>query len=211
MERKRSAQSTGNSPNGWRGAAFQDFVRAGVELHGVAAGGGLAINFHALLRRADDPAFRHAGFRVEEGFDVFYFEGGDGDFDDEFGGGGVGLAESGAVSLHDAEIGFEFGITGSQRALAAQTQTGAWLAAEEVTATIPGRNTSCSQSNCTDYAGCFYHDNFAFSLLFAISVKSSWQKRHRELSSAHLNPAPTAPPGIIRAAPLSGRSPLFQE
>ncbi len=88
-------------PSG-QGGAFEHVGGTGMELLQVALRAGLAIDFHKLVRGADNPIFRHAGFGVNEALEAVDFERRDRDFDDEFGGGGVGVAKVG-LSAPDNE------------------------------------------------------------------------------------------------------------
>jgi len=116
----------------WERAALQHGRGGDSESLGVVAGDGLAVDFDAFFLRADDPVFLHAGFGVDEGFDAVEFEGGDGDFDDEFGGGGVGAAEVSLLATHDGEVRLRLGINECQGRSAAEQTTRGKLSFEKL-------------------------------------------------------------------------------
>ena len=72
----------------------------------------LAVDFDLFLRCQHQPAFLHAGDSVGAEFGAVVVAAAHTDFNDEFGGGGVGLADIFSPSPHYGQIWFRFRIPG---------------------------------------------------------------------------------------------------
>ena len=83
----------------------------------VSVNSGLAIHFHTLIFGADDPVFLHTCFGVDVRFDAVDFQRGNGNFDDEFGGGGMLKTVVAFQSENDYQIGFRFRVRNCEGSL----------------------------------------------------------------------------------------------
>ena len=92
----------------------------------------LVVDFDLFLRCQHQPAFLHAGDSVGAEFGAVVVVAAHTDFNDEFGGGGVGLAEIFSPSPHYGQVWFRFRIPESQWLLATHATVGGHGPAQDV-------------------------------------------------------------------------------